>query len=179
MLNKILALVVVCVTGSFSLQAQARGSSSGVMLTANAFMYNITVQETPGGKAESKLSVYDVKLGYLMGNGFYLGGLYSTRNTTANSSEDGKAMGASAGYIGSGGFFLKGHYILSAERGIYKEGTGVQGDFGYLTNVTSSFMVGVELTYRSIDYKKSDNNSSLESLKQEELFPMLTVGFVF
>ncbi len=179
MLNKILALAVVCVASFSSLQVQARGSSSGVMLTANAFMYNITAQDTPGSKSESKLSVYDVKLGYLMGNGFYLGGIYSTRNATNNSSEDGKAMGASAGYIGSGGFFLKGHYILSAERGIYKEGSGVQGDFGYLTNVTSSFMVGVELTYRSIDYKKSDNNSSLESHKQEELFPMLTVGFVF
>jgi len=158
--------------------AQAR-SSSGVMVTANAFMYNVTTQDTPGTKVDSKMSIYDFKVGYLTGSGLYLGGLYTMRNQENGTSEDGKALGASLGYVGAEGFFIKGHYILSAEREEYKEGTGVQADFGYLTSVTSTFMVGVELTYRSIEYKKNDGIPSLDSRKQEELFPMLTVGFVF
>lgn len=175
---RILSVAILVFSGVLTSYAQAR-SSSGVMATANAFMYNLTVESTPGGKAESKLSIYDIKLGYLNGGGLYLGGLYTMRNQENGSSEDGNALGASIGYVGSAGFFVKGHYILSAERGDFKEGTGVQADFGYLTNVTSSFMVGVELTYRSIDYKKNAGIPGLTSYKQEELFPMLTVGFVF
>lgn len=175
----LLAGVVVMVGSIFVSQAQARGSSSGVMLTANAFMYNVTTEDTPGSKSESKTSIYDIKLGYLTGTGLYLGGLYTIRNQENGTTEDGKAVGASIGYVGVDGFFIKGHYIVSAERGAYKEGTGIQGDFGYLTNVTGAFLVGVELTYRSIEYKKNDSIPTLEKRKQDELFPMLTVGFVF
>lgn len=160
--------------------AQARGSASGVMLTANAFMYNTNVDVTPGTSAKSENSIYDIKLGYLGGSGLYLGGIYSIRKeTTDSSSLDGKAMGASVGYVGASGFFIKGHYLLSAEYGDFKEGTGIQGDFGYITNVTGAFIVGVELTYRSIEYKKNDTIPGLEKLKRNELFPLLTVGFVF
>ncbi|WP_415062456.1 hypothetical protein [Bdellovibrio sp.] len=178
MKKNILALAALLITSAMASFAQARGSASGVMLTANAFMYNTTI-ETASGKADSKSSIYDVKLGYLMGSGLYLGGIYSIRNQSGASSSDGKATGASLGYVGSSGFFLKGHYILTAENDIYKEGTGFQGDFGYLTNVTGAFIVGVELTYRTIEYKKSDADPSFTKLKQDELFPMLTVGFVF
>lgn len=173
---QILAIAAVMMTSAFASFAQARGSSSGVMLTANAYMYNQTT-EAGGTKSESKSSIYDIKLGYLGGGGLYLGGLYTLRNSEAgNTSQDGSAMGASIGYIGASGFFVKGHYILSAKYGDnLKEGTGLQGDFGYITSVSSNVLVGVELTYRSIEYKEDGGAKT----KVDELFPMLTVGFVF
>lgn len=178
MRTKILALGALLVTSMVASFAQARGSSSGVMLTANAFMYNTTVNDD-GAKSEAKNSIYDIKLGYLTGSGLYLGGLYSIRNVSGTSTTDGKAMGGSLGYVAANGFFLMGHYIASAEFGDFKEGTGLQGDFGYITNVTGAFVVGVELSYRSIEYKKSDTNPALGKYKMDELMPLLTVGFVF
>lgn len=171
------ALLITTIIAPF---AQARGSASGVMLTANAYMYNTNIDMTPGGSSKSESSIYDIKLGYLGGSGLYLGGLYSIRKDVSDSSSlDGKAMGASLGYVGASGFFIKGHYLLSTEYGDFKEGTGIQGDFGYITNVTGAFIVGVELTYRSVEYKKNDTIPGFEKLKRNELFPMLTVGFVF
>lgn len=179
MSQKIFALIVVVMTSLCAGTSQA-ATASGVMVTANAFMYNTTVEVTPGTKSEAKSSIYDIKLGYLSGSGLYLGGIYTVRNSEEGTDNtDGNAMGASIGYVGSSGFYVKGHYLASAELGDNKEGTGIQGDFGYLTNITGALVVGVELTYRSIEYKKNDNVPGMEKLKQDELFPMLTVGFVF
>nr|BFD59470.1 hypothetical protein CKG001_15770 [Bdellovibrio sp. CKG001]BFD66700.1 hypothetical protein HAGR004_17220 [Bdellovibrio sp. HAGR004] len=177
-MSKLILTLVVAVS-LFSGVSQA-ATSSGVMLTANAFMYNTTAEITPGTKSEAKSSIYDIKLGYLGGNGVYLGAIYTIRNLQEDSdTTEGHAMGASLGYVGSSGFYVKGHYLASAELGDNKEGTGIQGDLGYLTNVTGALIVGVELTYRSIEYKKNETAPGMEKLKQDELFPMLTVGFVF
>lgn len=176
-----LTTMVMVLAGASS--AQARGSSSGVMATLNAFMYEAEAEATAAGgsaSSKSKISLYDLKLGYLTGSGLYLGGLYTSKNSQAGSnSVDGKSMGASVGYVGASGFFIKGHYILSSEWGDYKEGTGFQADLGYINNVTGNFLVGVEATYRTIDYKKDDTNPALDKYKVTELLPMLTVGFVF
>ncbi|NUN05668.1 MAG: hypothetical protein HUU57_07895 [Bdellovibrio sp.] len=180
MKKTLLVLGVFCATALATVTAQARGSSSGVMATANVFMYNSAADVTPGGTSDSKSSIYDIKIGYLGGSGLYLGGIYTMRSSSDGvTTTDGKALGASVGYVGATGFFIKGHYLLSAEAGDYKEGTGIQADFGYFTNVTGSFIVGVELTYRSIEYKKNDAIPALEKYKSTELFPMLSVGFVF
>jgi hypothetical protein len=180
---KIVATALVMATSVCASFAQARGSSSGVMFTANVFMYNNSEEVTTGSttsKGDSKSSIYDIKGGYLTGDGLYFGGLYTMRNAEAgNSSYDGKNLGVSLGYVGVNGFFVMGHYILSAEYGPLKEGTGIQGDFGYITNVTGSFLVGVELTYRSIEYKKDEDSAGVDKHKKDELLPMLTVGFVF
>ncbi|KYG65411.1 hypothetical protein AZI87_12780 [Bdellovibrio bacteriovorus] len=168
------SFVVLFATALGSL-AEAR-SSSGVLLTANAFMYNSTVEDD-STSSDSKTAIYDIKLGYLQGNGFYLGGIYTKRDQSGSSDADGSAMGASIGYFGASGFFLKGHYLVSAENGNLKEGSGFQGDFGYISEVSSSVIVGVELTYRSIEYKETNGADS--KTKVSELFPMLTVGFVF
>lgn len=180
---QVLAIATAMMTSVFISVAQARGSSSGVMATLNAYMYNQTTEVTTGSSSsssDSKSSIYDIKIGYLSGNGLYLGGLYTIRNSTSGStSTDGKNLGASLGYVGASGFFIKGHYILSAEYGDLKEGSGLQADLGYINNVTGNLLVGVELTYRSIEYKKDESNAAIDKYKSTELFPMLTVGFVF
>lgn len=179
-MNKMILALAVFMAGSvFSLQSQA-ATSNGVLVNANIFMYNNNTEQTPGGESKSNNSIYDIKLGYVGGNGLYLGGIYTLRKTETDSgSVDGNALGASIGYVGASGFYVKGHYLLSAEYDTLKEGTGIQADFGYMTNVTSSFFVGVELTYRSIDYKKNEASPGMDSMKVTETFPMLTVGFIF
>ena len=180
---QVLAIAAVMMTSAFGSLAQARGSSSGVMATLNAYMYNQSSEATAGSStssSESNNSIYDLKLGYLTGNGLYLGGLYTMRSAKSGSTTtDGKNLGASVGYVGASGFFIQGHYILSAEYGDLKEGTGLQADLGYINNITGNFLVGVELTYRSVEYKKDESNPSMDKYKLTELFPMLTVGFVF
>ncbi|AHZ84328.1 hypothetical protein Bb109J_c1636 [Bdellovibrio bacteriovorus] len=179
MSKQILALAVFMAGSVLSLQSQA-ATSNGVLVNANIFMYNNSTETTPGGESKSNSSIYDIKLGYISGNGLYLGGLYTLRKVETDSgSVDGNALGASIGYVGASGFYVKGHYLLSAEYDTLKEGTGIQADFGYMTNVTSSFFVGVELTYRSIEYKKNEASPGMDSLKISETFPMLTVGFIF
>ncbi len=180
---KIMATALVMMTSAFVSAAQARGSSSGVMATLNAFMYNQEAEVTAGGgssTSKSENSIYDIKLGYLTGGGLYLGGLYTMKSAKSGSTTtDGKNLGASVGYVGASGFFIQGHYILSAEFGDLKEGTGIQADLGYINNVTGNVLVGVELTYRSIEYKKDDTSPGMDKTKITELLPMLTVGFVF
>lgn len=179
MSKKILAVAMMALGVGLAAKSQA-ASSSGVLATANVYMYNNSIEQTPGGESDSKSSVYDIKLGYLNGSGLYLGGLYTIRKTeSGSSSTDGNALGASIGYVGASGFYVKGHYIASATFGDFKEGTGFQGDLGYLTTVGNSFVVGVELTHRIIDYKKNDSIAGLDSYKMTETFPMLTVGFIF
>ncbi|MEN0057342.1 MAG: hypothetical protein AAGB31_00800 [Bdellovibrio sp.] len=179
MKERLFSAVGICAGLFIGTMAQAR-TSSGVLFTGNVYMYNTTEEHTPGSKVDTKSSIYDLKLGYLNGDGLYLGGLYTLRNHDSGStSEDGKALGLSLGYIGANSFFIKGHYIVSADKGNYKEGSGYQVDLGYITNITGSFLVGVELTYRSIEYKKNDSISGFDKMKKEELFPMLTVGLLF
>lgn len=167
----------------FSAQSFARGSSSGgVLLNVNAYMYNYSSKTEPGGStADGSSSIYDVKLGYLS-NDWYYGLLMTSRNEDplGNGSKSGSAMGAGAGYFFGEGFFLMAHYILSATyNDDLKKGTGFQFDFGYLTNVSSNFQVGVELTRRDITYKEHKTIASLDSFELVETFPMLTFGFIF
>ncbi|MNK01174.1 hypothetical protein D3C87_189690 [compost metagenome] len=155
------------------------GGSGGVMLTANAFMYNQKIDNN-GTEAEANTSIYDIKLGYLGGSGLYLGAIYSLKNTDdGTNKKDGSAYGGSIGYIGSRGFFIQGHYLASAKFDRYSDGSGYQADFGYMTSVSSSVLLGVELSYRSIEYKKDDNTSATISRKETELTPKLTIGFAF
>lgn len=181
MLKKILGYAIIFGLSSFALSAQAaRGSSSGVIFSLNTFMYNTTSESTPGSKSDSKISLYDLKLGYLDGSGMYLGGIYSSKSSeSSNVTRNGSAVGASLGYVGSQGFFITGHYLASATYDTLEEGSGIQVDLGYLNNVTGPLLMGVELSYRAMEYKKDKNNSSLESYKTSELMPMLTIGFVF
>lgn len=173
--------LVVFIMLVLSLSAEAaRSSSSGIIVTANAYMYNTTTEVTPGSRTESTSSIYDFKLGYLSGSGIYLGGIYTLRRSEiSNVVTDGNATGGSLGYVASSGIFLKGHYLASAEHGSYKEGTGYQVDLGYLSNVTGPLLIGVELTYRSLSYKKDTDSAGIDKVVKTELMPLLSLGFVF
>lgn len=156
--------------------AQAAGDKSGILLGVNLFMYNAKVTDN-GTSGESNTMIYDAKLGYLPGSGLYVGGIYTSRNHSGTLSDSGSATGASLGYMGDNGLYLMGHYLVTAKTGDYTDGSGYQADFGYLANVSGSFHVGAELTYRDITYKKLNGADTTHEVT--EMFPMLSAIFIF
>lgn len=170
--------------------AQARGGGggggSGVLFDVNLFYTSSKIEsKNTGGAAtvttDGSTAIYDLKLGYLPGSGLYWGGIYTSRSNSVlnQSGTSGSALGASLGYMGSNGFFIMGHYLFSATEGDLSEGTGIQADLGYKAGMGSGWVVGGELTYRSITYKKDASNPSLESYKKDEVLPMISIGYLF
>lgn len=180
----LLALVLAFMT-TLVTTAQARGGS-GVLFDVNLYYSSSKIETKDIGGAASvttdgATAIYDVKLGYLSSSGLYLGGIYTSRSNSVlnQSGTSGSATGGSVGYMGSAGFFIMGHYLVSATDGNYKEGSGVQADFGYKAGISNGWLVGAELSYRSMTYKKNDGNTSLESYKKDEVIPMVSVGYIF
>lgn len=179
-----LSALVISSALAFAGTAQAR-SGSGVLFDVNLY-YGSTAQSLKaiGGtetKSENSTAMYDIKLGYLTGSGLYWGGIYSSKSYTVLNAEgtNASALGASLGYFGSSGFFIMGHYLASATHGKdLKDGTGFQADLGYKAGVGGNWLVGGELTYRSISFKK-DESIGVESYTLSEVVPMLSIGYLF
>jgi hypothetical protein len=110
-----------------------------------------------------------------------VGGLYTSRsnNVLDQSGTNGSATGVSLGYMGAAGIFLQGHYLTNASYGTFSEGTGVQADVGYKAGMGSGWLLGGELSYRSISYKKQSDNAGLDTYKITEVIPMISIGYLF
>lgn len=183
MMTALMGALVGIFSGS---EAQARGGGSGVLFDVNLYYASGKVEsKNTGGSstvsADGSTAIYDIKLGLLSGSGLYWGGIYTSRSSSIlnQSGSSGSALGASIGYMGASGFFVMGHYLLNATEGDYKNGSGLQADFGYKAGVGSGWLVGAELSYRSMTYKESDSNASLEYYKKDEVIPMISVGYLF
>lgn len=165
--------------------AEARGGS-GILFDVNAY-YSSSKSEgkQTGGtndvKSDSSVAIYDLKLGYLTESGLYVGGLYTSRsnNVLDQSGTNGSATGVSLGYMGAAGIFLQGHYLTNASYGTLSEGTGLQADVGYKAGMGSGWLLGGELSYRSISYKKQSDNAGLDTYKITEVIPMISIGYLF
>lgn len=162
-------------------QSYARGTANGILATLSGTITSFTNKEEGQPETKENMTLGDVKVGYLNGNGLYLGGLYAFGTTESDSgigTIDNKetVYGASIGYVGATGFYLTGHYLFAAKTDVLEEGNGFQLDFGHLSNVTSTFVVGVQVSYRSIDYKEKDTGIKI---KTTAFYPMLTLGFLF
>lgn len=173
------ALLLVVVSALFSESAFARAGGSGYLFAINAFLWNTTT-EVSGVTDKSDTLLLDFKFGKTMGNGLYLGAIYKTEkyNQTAGST-DAKSYGPSIGYMGGSGFFGQFHYLLGGTYNTRSDGTGMQVDFGYMSEVSASVVVGAQLSYYSMEYKKDDNAPGADPLKVTRLAPMLILGFIF
>jgi hypothetical protein len=183
-MNRFSSWVLIC-SVLLGLSAEARGGS-GILFDLNLFYNSSKAELTQSGgaadvKSDSTTAIYDIKLGYLADSGLYLGGIYTSRSNSLlnQSGTNGSATGASVGYMGAAGIFLQGHYLTSATYGTYSDGSGIQADFGYKGGMGSGWLLGAELSYRSITYKKDSANSGLESYKLNEVIPMISIGYLF
>jgi len=185
-MRKLSLLILAAATMTLTGIAQARGAGSGVLFDVNLY-YNSEKTETQntGGTAsttsDGTVALYDIKLGMLTGTGLYFGGIYTSRSNSAlnQSGTNGSAMGGSLGYFGAAGFFIMGHYLLSATDGVYSEGSGIQADLGYKAGMGGGWLLGAELSYRSLTYKKSSSNASLDHYTKTEVVPMISIGYLF
>lgn len=169
----------LCATPAF-----AAMGGSGFHLGLSALKYDVTAKGDALGGGESKdhRTHLDFKLGYLMSNSFYVGLLHSNfSHNTSTDSPSRAATGVSVGYH-SGGLYFDLNYFATAEYKIsgtasYKEGSGFGADFGYNVPMSSSFYLGFQLSYKSLEYKKINDVSSTNTFT--ELAPMFNLGFYF
>lgn len=183
---KKLLMVLALVLGS-SVSHAASGGGSGFGVGLSYFMYNLTLDgDNFASPSESKNSVMDIKLGYLMSNGLYLGVL-----SDSSSSNDGTGALAGSGLAASVGYHMNGfmvdlNYFLSGTQEIsstskYTSGSGIGLDFGYNHMLSSSFYLGVELSYKSLSFAKAEVSGAETTVKNSAVstMPMLNLGFMF
>lgn len=187
----LLAITAVFFAGSY---AQA-----GIVFSPNVY-YATSDSKDANSNTTTKSSEtnFDLRAGFLMPMGVYLGGIYSmtsakTDTNGATDKDEGTKMGASVGYM-TGGFSLIAHYFLSAEKKLtasdgssikFKSGSGFGFDIGYHWMVAGNFGLGPELSYSSITYTKRTLTSGAVSTdvtknyELAEIMPKIGLWFVF
>lgn len=179
----------------FSTVAQAQFIfSPGIHYTSST-----VTQQFPTGDVESKTDgmAIDLRLGYIMPMGLYLGGMYSIQsgvvaNRLSIGTDDdrsGSLIGPTIGYYSMMGFYLLGTYHITGKTRAensgshieYSGGKGPQVDMGWVFPLASSFAIGPQLTYTSIEYSEVDTNtgSATTGYKTSDIRPYVTLWFMF
>ena len=173
-----ISYLIVLLIPLLSAQASAKIPRGKLLLDASLYYVTLKTQNGGGSESTSTSSLYDIRFGKIFQNGIYLGAIYTMRSHSTDSvTESGNAAGVSAGYMGSGGFFIQGHYLLTATNGDYKKGSGMQFAAGYKVDLSDNWLLGVEITQRMITYK--ENTSIDVDFKTTELYPMISLGRAF
>lgn len=156
---------------------------------------------TPESKENEATTYIDLRLGYLMPGGFYLGGIYgidsgtgrSESTTTTDTDRSASRLGASVGFV-MGGFNLLGHYFLTAQESDkrsstvtdkYTEGSGMQLDIGWSFPLTGTILFGPQITWSNMTYKSRERTSggatttTTKDYNRTEIRPHLAFWFMF
>lgn len=148
-----------------------------------SFSYFKTEDESGGVTVETEVSTYDFKLGYVHPSGLFLGGMYQMR---AENDNDGSAVGPTLGFSHYSGFYALFTYFLMAEQDLsdtrtLTDGMGPQVDLGWVFPITSSFLLGPQISYRSIGYDKEENSGveSTADYTRSEILPYISLWFRF
>ncbi len=169
-------ILVVLMTLGISTSAFAT-----TLFGVSVMKYQTETEGTTLTSNKSDVMYYDAKLGFAS-EGLYLGGIYSARGMEDNNRT---SYGVSVGYH-SGGFFIDGNYFIasSIDRGTttLQQGSGFGADLGYNWMMSSSFYMGLELSYKSFTYKEvtiASVDIEQENKEKSEMYPMINVGFAF
>lgn len=193
MVNSILILIVFVF--SFQLQAQQKAARPAKSMTSNygrtGALFDVGVYygqseatATPVSNNEFKniSSIYDIKLGYIFSEGYFLGAGYSARNestsTTNSTTTTGGAGMVGLGYFTDTGFNLRSYYHFNESFGDYKNGNGFQADLEYKVNMSSNFYMGIAFSHRQITYTQNNLITGFTSWVRKETYPFVTFGFI-
>jgi hypothetical protein len=172
---KLLCLILVLMGGvsSFAPSAEAQIAFSPTVFYSD--FNDKDDNSTSNASSSSKNMLIDLRLGFMMLEGIYVGGIYSTEQGSGSSNgvdtlRDGKRYGPSIGLILSDFNFLI-HYFVSADLGTksgstqndYSDGSGLQFDAGWKFMLFDIVGIGPQLTYRNINYKKATQTTSTGS----------------
>lgn len=131
----------------------------------------------------------DVKVGYILPMGLYLGGMYAhigqevcSGGTCADSS--GFLVGPSIGYHSLTGFYILGTYHIMGEQGDTLKLTGGKGpqvDLGWVFPISTYVGIGPQITWRSIEYDKVESAglSQDTDYKNSSIAPYVSLWFMF
>lgn len=194
-LKFVLPLGLAIVASLYSAGASARGNSGGgVLVGLNTFYYSTKSEDgrsTPATESKSTLTYLDLNLGYVMSNSMYLGIIYMNDSIDNDSGYvmNQTGYGPSVGYMAPSGWFIVGHYFLDATFDKYAgngtkwtKGKGLQADFGYMQNIVGAFNLGLQLSYRNLEYTNFNDGTSDDATvkyKRTELMPQFKFVFVF
>lgn len=195
-LQGLLVAITVAVTATLAAPAaQARGGGSGYYLGVHLLPSNASekIEAGTSGLTDVEVSANSMTLEALLGFNFgrlYVGGIYHSRTTSLEPGDDPKltATGASLGVF-YGGLVVMGHYFFQAtsESGDaagsgWSAGSGVGADVGFMFPLSSNFVMGANIAYRSLSFKKYDDGTTEYDDAVDtktETAPRLTVGFIF
>jgi hypothetical protein len=143
------------------------------------------------GSIDTRQTVFDLKLGYLLApHGVLVGGMYKIENANFRGGDSrGYAIGPVVGWT-DGRFLVAGTVFLTGERKLttggvetkYSSLAGYQLDLAYTCAITTSFGLGPQLTYRSVKFGKTAVGSAAESgqsLEETEMIPAIALHFAF
>lgn len=175
------ALAAVVLIGAVG-GAKAHGEG----LIRPALSYAIDKSESDGSTTTTTRRLIDLTLGYMTGDGWTLLGLYGNQNTNYDS-EGSVTITERTGYGVGGGYYSKSgpyidavYYLIAKEEGGGNkyEGDGYQVDLGYKFDV-GSVGLGLQLAYRSFNFKKLNGSTLSPTRKQTNLDPMFALLFTF
>lgn len=166
-------------------QAASGGASGGhSFLVGLSFMQLSQTTEGPNlGTTDSTSTILNGKIGYILSDGLYFGGIYDSRTDTTNGAKNERTgYGASIGYHNMG-WFIDGSYFISSTYKLsggveLSAGSGFGADVGKNFDLTSNIYLGLQISYRSFTYTKAAGVSATNKIKSE-LTPMLNLGVMF
>lgn len=139
-----------------------------------------TATPSVGNTWDNSTSIYDVKLGYINDSSIYLGAIYTARadNQASANQTSGSSTGLGLGLFSYSGFNFRAYYKFGDTFGDYKDGAGYQFDMGYAINPTSSFYLGLNISFRESTYKTNATIAGFDSWSRKETYPFVTLGFL-
>jgi hypothetical protein len=136
---------------------------------------------------DSKLTMIDLRFGYVLDMGLYFGGLYSLQDQDLLTDSSDSFFGTSVGYSCECGCFAALTYYLYGEKD-FTDGSrkladveGFQLDVAYTLPVTDSFRLGPQLTYHHYRFNESQVAGIAQAADVEvrDLTPYFALVFVF
>ena len=194
------SFIVIALLGA---TARAQGGSSGSWFINPALFYSTDVQER-NSKSESKSMLLDVKLGFNVGDGVFVGLAYGIDSSDVGTSgfatatdnyvnkTERTSWGPSVGYFWDSfyGFFTY-YYSSTWKSGFASstttnnssyDGYGMQADIGFRFPVWG-LIAGPQLSYKIFTYSKLSQNGGESTLtpplKETKLEPYFALWFFF
>jgi hypothetical protein len=139
-------------------------SSSVFAAGKEGWLVGVSYRDSQWSDDESPFSTHqsnmDVRIGYVMGNGIYLGAYYASQSSDNALLGGGGGMGASLGYSWNN-WYANAHFLLSANRvnedfDITDTGTGTDIEVGYMVPISGSFNLGISVMHAQRKYDKRD-----------------------
>ncbi len=179
MLKKITLILLINLMGLASAHAN-------ILFSPSITYMEQSQQVAANPESQAKLTVIDMKLGYVFDFGLYVGGFYSIQDHDFLSDSSDSYLGPSVGYYNSG-FLAVGTYYIFGEKD-FTDGsgkmTGVNGfqiDVAYAVPVTDNFRIGPQLTYQSVEFDTLEVNGFDSSVDYEfsSITPYFNLMFLF